>query len=127
MMKKKIIKIICLILVIFLNIEPCFAVTASFKGTIKQPVGGGGGGAPDNTKTETYDPGTGNKVYSYSYERIMSTRTDIIINAYNLEGESIIPNSVKVDEKYKLKAGTWVGVSLIEEHTTSWSATNFQY
>lgn len=60
--------------------------------------------------------------YKCTYYREIDTRTDIILDVYDMEG-----NLIKFDTNNKFQAGTWIGVNLKEVHETDWSATNFTY
>lgn len=74
------------------------------------------------TEWAEYTTGTGNKKFRYRYKRIISTSKEISINAYNLNGESVMPYDIYIDpKKYTFKAGTWIGINATETQTATWA------
>lgn len=123
---KKINRIICLFLTIIINIENCYAANATFIGQLSDQVTPSGGSGEPTVYWTNYP--SNNKMYRYGYKRELNTATTISMNAYNLEGESIIPYDVVIDPtKNTIKAGTWLGINVTETHHASWRVYDFEY
>lgn len=70
----------------------------------------------------------GNKAYSYRYKKIIAPDTTIYMNAYDLEGNSVMPNKMEIDStKYTFKSGTWIGINVLETQSVSWLVSDIQY
>ena len=67
------------------------------------------------------------KKYRYRYKSIWAFNSDINLNAYDLEGKSLIPYSSYIDPNEKnLKAGTWIGINATEIKSVSWGLGELQ-
>lgn len=85
-------------------------------------------GGSGTNGAEKYYRGTGsdsNKAYRYRYQQTISIDSDIKINAYNMNGESVIPYDNS--EIPKFKAGTWIGINTTEIQSASWKVWDFQF
>ena len=71
-----------------------------------------------------YDEGT--KKYQYRYKKLIATDNNILMNAYNLSGESLIPYSIH-DFLGEIKAGTWIGINVTETQSASWKVWDFEF
>ena len=103
-------------LMLTMNTRQCFAYTISIN---TNPTFDN-----DSPYTEwaEYTTGTGNKKYRYRYKRVISTSKEISTNAYNLNGDSVMPYDIYIDpKKYTFKAGTWIGVNITETQTAAWA------
>lgn len=111
-MKKKLTTLI-LMLSIFGNITNCYA--AGFTNT--------GEGTSDNwgaAKT-TPDIAGGLHVYRATYYSRVTTTQTFTINAYNIDGDSVMPSSTIINrDLYSFKAGTWVGINAAELYNINW-------
>lgn len=73
--------------------------------------------------------GTGanaNKKYQYRYKKSISTSNSVVMNAYNLSGESIIPYSIN-NVLSPITAGTWIGININETQSASWRVWDFEF
>lgn len=121
-------KIICLFLSAMLGIEPCFAAGIRFT-NIKQGGNNNQGEEKDPyTQTDWKIYESGEKTYQYSYKYDINSSTTISVNAYNLDGTSVIPKSTKINrDEFTFKAGTWVGINVSEHKSVSWTIKELEY
>lgn len=119
-------KIICLMLALFLFINTTRAAEANFLGTIVSDQGGGGGGETENP-LEGETVLIGHQTFRYEYQEVLSPSSLTTINAYNLEGKSVIPTILEINpDAYKFKSGTWIGINVTENHSVGWEVTHFK-
>lgn len=126
-MMKKMNKLLCLSLLFGLGTNTCYAANANFIGQLVDS----GGTSSEETEvpySDWADYPSDNHIYQYRYRSEINSATTISMNAYDLEGESIIPHSVTIDpDKYKFKAGTWIGINVTETHGANWKVYDFDY
>lgn len=84
--------------------------------TPKEPWEGLPSIQPDNNDNKKYEC-----YYSYSVGR----STSLDINAYDMDGNSLIPNILQTD--YKFTAGTWMGVNITEIKSAHWEVKDIQH
>ena len=107
--------------------ENCFAATAKFESDFSFESYTPAGPEDDFVSWKDYSSGTDTK-YQYRYEQIMYYDRSILVNAYNMKGESVMPSKFEIDSTlYKFKAGTWVGINVTEDRRVDWKVHNFQY
>lgn len=111
-------------LILFSNIEKTSAASFSYGFSI-------GGSSGEKAKKTEAEYRSGNKLFKYKYYGGINPKRIVNTNAYDLNGESIIPYSIKnIDEnKFSLKSGTWIGINVTEEFYTSWGVDlgSFEY
>lgn len=118
---KKIPIILCGALFLIANIEECSARTLSFPARLTT----GGGGSTEIPYTEKTFKKNGS-TYRYRYKKIINTNTIVDINAYDINGESLIPAKETIEKGKTFKAGTWIGINVMETHTAAWAVEDFQ-
>lgn len=68
-----------------------------------------------------------NKYFLYTYEKRILSNSPININAYNINGESVMPEGPEIDAtKYSFKSGTWVGIEITERQYVQWEIKEFK-
>lgn len=129
---KKTNKIIFIVLCIFLCTSKIYAASGSFTDIWSSGSGGssppsdpnpGGIDGKGSTGREVYQ--NNGKTYRCYYKHSIVNNTSLDINAYDMNGTSLIPNSLTTDNKFK--SGTWIGINATEIKTASWSINSFIY
>lgn len=110
---KKTLKLIVLFLILITNIKKCYAVTISASGEASDNS--------NNYQESTVSIKYGLKRIEYTYKRSISLTNNLHLNAYNMDGTSVITDDIIIDaNKYSFKSGTWVGINVTEDQTSSW-------
>lgn len=127
-MRKIIKKVLILLIIIMISkYNQVYAVGIN----IHRVSTSGGSGSSGGTPTElehAYDPGPGNnKLYKCRYYNNIRRGRNITINAYDLDGNSLIPNNLNISSDVKIKSGTWVGINVSEFKRLLWDFTDFKY
>lgn len=126
---KKVVLTIFVIMILFFDVGMCNAKTLSFKRRLVSSSGNNTNNKDEeDIREETYleGGGTNKKTYKYEYTVDMNTKTNISMNAYDMEGNSLIPHSTRITNT-KFKSGTWIGINVTEEHYADWAVKNFKY
>lgn len=126
--KKKILGISLSVILLGINIETCYAETLNFLGALSDTSTTPSEGTTEIPFSDWNDHDEGKKRYQYRYKKEIEVGTTITMNAYNIDGTSVIPNSIIIDpKKYSFKAGTWVGINVTEKHYATWKVYDFEY
>ncbi len=134
---KKINKIIFAILCMLTYMSIAYAASPSFSG-FAQASGQGSSSRPGSSSSN-YNPGgidglgstaytpysENGKSYRCYYKHSITNNTDLNLNAYDMNGKSLIPNSISASDT--LTAGTWIGININETKSVSWSINSFHY
>ena len=131
---KKIKKIILIIFCILICSNKVFAANGSFTDIWSSGSSGGSPGTPSNpnpggidgrgsTGKENYS--TSGKAYRCYYKHSIINGTSLDINAYDMNGNSLIPTSLKTNKNFP--SGTWIGINATEVKRVTWSINNFLY
>lgn len=123
MIKKKYnkkLKLLFLLLSLTAGIETCYGATVSGNG-----ISRGSYEPPSGEK----DIIIGSKKYIIKYKYEVHKSKTIEMNAIDMNGQSLIPNDISETEDDNFKAGTWVGINVTENQTSSWKvhAESFKY
>ena len=130
----KIKKIILIIFCILICSNKVFAANGSFTDIWSSGSSGGSSGTPSNpnpggidgrgsTGKETYE--NDGKVYRCYYKHSITNGTSLDINAYDMNGTSLIPNRLKTSNVFP--AGTWIGINATEVKRVTWTIDSFKY
>lgn len=122
---KKTLSLFTILIATIINIKVCYAFGLEFENISES----NGGEAVDEEVefSEWFNYGVNNKLYRYRYKQEIKTASSIYANAYNMKGESLIPNSAEELKNHLFKAGTWVGINVTETHTAIWKVYDLQY
>lgn len=81
--------------------------------------------------SEVIQDGNTNRGIRYRYKMLITSKNDFSINAYDMSGNSLIPDSIsqlQTEElENKFKAGTWIGININEKQTANWNVWDFEY
>lgn len=127
---KKINKIILTILCIVLYTNKIYAANGSF--TDIWSDSGSGSETPSDPNPDGID-GRGStgyqeyenngNLYKCYYKHSITVGTSLDINAYNMNGKSLIPYNINTSETFP--AGTWIGINATEKKYANWNIGNF--
>lgn len=130
---RKINKVLLIILCIIICTNKIYAASGSFtdiwssgsSGSSPPPSDPNPGGIDGRGSTgrEVYQ--NNGRTYRCYYKHSIVNNTALDINAYDMNGTSLIPNTLKTDNKFK--SGTWIGINATEIKTASWSINSFKY
>lgn len=121
-MRKKLLILLLLTAIFLIDVDTAYAVGVqggiinNNNSNISDQDGGQG-------KKLNYD--SGNKRYLCEYKQKVNYDVKIEINAYDLNGTSLIPYSFTPSNT--VKAGTWVGINANEYKSSSWQVSSFKY
>jgi len=124
-------KILLLIICIILSANKIYAANGSFT-DIWSDSGSGTGtpsdpnpGGIDGRGSTGYQPYTNNdKLYKCYYKHSVTVGTSLDINAYDMDGKSLLPTVLNTSETFP--AGTWIGINATEQKYANWNIVNFK-
>ena len=102
------------------------AQTHSSTGSSGSPSSGGPDNGPPPKESYPYYSNDGRKFVCRYYNNIQRDR-DIVANAYDMKGNSLIPDKFTSMNNYPLYSGTWIGININEKKKVSWNFTDFEY
>lgn len=121
--------IIIILTSLIINIENCYA--GAIPGISIGSSGNDNGGDNDLPKKELDDGEVkeiNGKYYAWSYEYWITGSSNFTANAYDVDGDSVMPKGIEIDEsKYTYSSGTWLGINVTKINTTSWGVQKFEY
>ncbi len=130
-MRKKLFLIATVItLLIIYQIKPASVYAAGWGGGTSSSGQNGSnspGGNNGNQKKTTQNVTVGIHSYSCKYYRSISHNVSQSIDAYDMEGNSLIPNSLSQLSNKSFLSGTWIGINAAEDESVSWSVSGFEY
>ena len=124
--RKLLLSLLLITIILTTNIEKSYAVTVGF-GSLSEGGSGGVERPYETVSGENYDPSGTKKHFEYGYEKSVHSSIAVTIDGYDLEGNAVMPITTIIDHtKYTFKAGTWIGIYILETQSVNWDIKNFK-
>lgn len=82
---------------------------------------------PPSASTEEQAERIGNGLYYCNFEYGWQPQTNITINLYNMNGDSLVPSTISTLSNSYFPSGTWIGVNIEENRRADWSVDSDSY